>query len=333
MIKVSKEAGINQKLKFLYLADIFRSETDEEHPISVYDLEERLGALGVGASRKTLLEDIKLLIDYGMDIISVPMGKMLGYYLGSRSFELPEIKLLADAVSSSRFITEKKSRILLKKLEGLTSSFHGQEINRRVYVSNRIKSENEAIYISVDTIQQAIDSRKQISFRYFDRTVGMNKKYRPGGRTCSPYALAWNDGSYYLVGKQEKYTTLSNFRIDRMENVTVLPKNAEPIPEGFDLAEYTATTFSMFSGEVCTVTLRLDSSLVNVVADKFGSDLILIPDGEDKFTVSVKLVAGAAFYGWLFQFGDKAEVVSPKNIRREFLEMMNNVRRKYDTED
>lgn len=330
---MSKEAGINQKLKFLYLADIFRSETDEEHPISIYSLSERLEDLGIKATRKTLLDDIRLLEDYGMDIITVPMGKMLGYYLGSRSFELPEIKLLADAVSSSRFITEKKSRTLLKKLEGLTSNFHGQEINRRVFVANRIKSENEAIYISIDTIQQAIDSKKQISFRYFDRTVGMKKKYRPGGRTCSPYALAWNDGSYYLVGKQGKYSTLSNFRIDRMENVVILDEKAEPIPEGFDLAEYTATTFSMFSGEVCTVTLRLDNSLVNVVADKFGSDLILIPDGEDKFTVSVKLVAGAAFYGWLFQFGDKAEVVLPENIRREFLEMIDNVRRKYDTEE
>ena len=332
-MKMSKEAGINQKLKFLYLADIFRSETDEDHPISIYALEERLGSFGVKATRKTLLDDIRLLEDYGMDIITVPMGKMLGYYLGTGNFELPEIKLLADAVSSSRFITEKKSRILLKKLEGLTSSFHGQEINRRVYVSNRIKSENEAIYISIDTIQQAIDSRKQISFRYFDRTVEMKKKYRKGGRTCSPYALAWNDGSYYLVGKQGKYSTLSNFRIDRMENVEILEEKSEPIPEGFDLAEYTATTFSMFSGEVCTVTLRLDNSLVNVVADKFGSDLILIPESDDKFTVSVKLVAGAAFYGWLFQFGDKAEVISPENIRREFLEMMENVRKKYDTED
>lgn len=330
---MAKEAGINQKLKFLYLADIFKNETDEDHPITVYALEERLEALGVKATRKTLLEDILLLGDYGMDIITVPMGKMLGYYLGSRSFELPEIKLLADAVSSSRFITEKKSRQLLKKLEGLTSSFHGQEINRRVYVSNRIKSENESIYISVDAIWQAIDSKRQISFRYFDRTMGMKKKYREGGRTCSPYALAWNDGSYYLVGKQGKYTTLSNFRVDRMENVTILPEKAEPIPEGFDLAEYTATTFSMFSGEVCTVTLRLDNSLVNVVADKFGSDLILIPDGKDKFTISVKLVAGAAFYGWLFQFGDKAEVVSPENIRSDFLKMIENVRGKYDLEN
>lgn len=200
---MAKEAGINQKLKFLYLADIFERETDEEHPLTVYDLSEKLEALGINAARKTLLDDIKLLEDYGMDIITVPVGKMLGYYLGSRSFELPEIKLLADAVSSSRFITEKKSRVLLKKLEGLTDKYHGQEINRRVYVSNRIKSENESIYISIDVIRQAIDSGRKISFRYFDRTLDMKKKYRQGGRTCSPYALAWNDGSYYLVASRK----------------------------------------------------------------------------------------------------------------------------------
>ena len=285
------EAGIHQKLKFLYLAQIFERETDEEHTLTIYDLLERLEALGIKASRKTLLEDIHLLSDFGMDIIPISCGKKLGYYLGSRSFELPEIKLLADAVSSARFITEKKSRQLLSKLEGLTSVHRGREINRRVYVANRIKSENELIYINIDLIQQAIDRKKQITFRYFDRTVGMKKKYRSGGRSCSPFALAWNDGSYYLVGKQKKYTTLSNFRIDRMENVEILSETSEPVPEGFDLAEYTATTFSMFSGEQRNVTLCLDNSLVNVAADRFGTDVILIPCGEDKFTMNVKVVA------------------------------------------
>ena len=326
------EAGIHQKLKFLYLAQIFNRETDEEHPLTVYDLSERLEALGIKASRKTLLEDISLLCDFGMDIIPVSMGKKLGYYLGSRSFELPEIKLLADAVSSARFITEKKSRQLLSKLEGLTSVHRGREINRRVFVANRIKSENELIYINIDLIQQAIDQNKQIAFRYFDRTVGMKKKYRSGGRCCSPFALAWNDGSYYLVGKQKKYETLSNFRIDRMEKVELLDETSESVPDGFDLAEYTSTTFSMFSGEQQTVTLCLDNSLVNVAADRFGTDVMLIPCGEDKFTMSVKVVAAPAFYGWLFQFGDMAEIVSPESMRQEFALMMDNVRKKY-TED
>ena len=169
----------------------------------------------------------------------------------------------------------------------------------------------------------------QISFLYFDFTPDMKKKYRKGGRTCSPYALAWNDGSYYLVGKQGKYSTLSNFRVDRMENVMLSEDKSEPMPEGFDLAEYTATTFSMFSGELCTVKLRLANSLVNVAADRFGTDLILVPDGEDYFTLSVKVVAAPAFYGWLFQFGDKAEILSPEPVRREFLEMMDNIRQKY----
>lgn len=323
------EAGIHQKLKFLYLADIFRCETDEEHPLTVYDLTERLDEFGIGSSRKTMTEDIALLTDYGMDIISVPMGKMKGYYLGSRDFELPEIKLLADAVSSARFITDKKSRQLLRKLSGLTSIFHGQEINRQVYVSNRIKSENELIYINIDIIQQAIDQKKQIDFDYFRLTPSMDKEYRTGGRSCSPYALAWNDENYYLVGKQDKYATLSNFRVDRMENVRISGKPFSPAPKDFDPAQYTAATFSMFSGERGTVTLRFDNSLANVAADKFGSDIIMIPDGNGCFTVNVHLVAADAFYGWLFQFGDKAEIVSPENIRREYADMLERVRERY----
>ncbi|MCI7766807.1 MAG: WYL domain-containing protein [Oscillospiraceae bacterium] len=327
------EAGIHQKLKFLYLARLFERETDEEHILTVYDILSRLEQLGIKESRKTLLEDISLLCDFGMDIITVSVGKKLGYYLGSRSFELAEIKLLADAVSSARFITEKKSRQLLSKLEGLTSIFHGREIHRRIYVANRIKSENELIYINIDLIQQAIDKKKQITFRYFDRTVGMKKKYRQGGRSCSPFALAWNDGSYYLVGKQKKYTTLSNFRIDRMEKVELLPEAAEPVPEGFDLAEYTATTFSMFSGEPRTVTLCLDNSLANVAADRFGTDVMLIPNGEDKFTLNVKVVAAPAFYSWVFQFGDKAEIIAPQSMREEYIRMMDGIRKKYIKEN
>lgn len=325
-----RASGTVQKLKLLYLARIFEEETDEEHMLTVYDICEMLEKYDIHCTRKTAYEDIALLSDFGMDIITDPTKKSLRYYLGERRFELPELKLLADAVSSARFITEKKSRLLLKKLETLAGKFRGQEINRRVYVANRVKSSNEMIYINIDVITRAIDERKKIQFRYYDYTVSKEKKYREGVRVCSPYGLTWNDGNYYLVAYYEKYgSDLSNFRIDRMDSVKIIDEKAVPMPEDFDLAEYTNTSFSMFSGADSTVKLRFGAKLANAVIDKFGTDIIMIPSEDGKFTVNVKIKTGAAFYGWLFQFGKEAEILSPENIRREFCNMLDNVKNQY----
>lgn len=322
--------GSSGKLKLLYLARIFEDETDEEHMLTVYDICGRLEKYGIHCTRKTACEDIALLSDYGMDIITDSSRKALRYYLGERLFELPELKLLADSVSSSRFITEKKSRLLLGKLEMLAGKFRGQEINRRVFIANRIKSVNEMIYINIDVISRAIDEGRKISFRYFDYTVSKEKKYREGVRVCSPYGLTWSDGNYYLVAYYEKYGGgLSNFRVDRMDSVAVSDEKAVPAPDGFDTAAYASTCFSMFSGADSTVKLRFDEKLVNAVIDKFGTDIIMIPSGDGKFTVNVKIKTGAAFYGWIFQFGNGAEILAPENIRNEFLEMLRSVNNKY----
>ncbi len=325
------EAGINQKLKMLILARIFYDRTDEEHPITVYELSDMLAAEGVSANRKTLYNDIALLCDYGLDIITVPCGKSNGYYLAQREFELAELKLLADAVSSARFITEHKSRTLLKKLERLAGQFKGQELNRRVYVANRIKSDNEQIYINVDAIQRAIEQKCMISFKYFDYTVSKRKQYRDGQRICAPYALAWNDGNYYMVAYYEKYPeTLSNFRVDRMDKIKILSEAAVMIPESFDLAEYLNTSFSMFSGVSDDIKLRFDDRFINAVTDKFGTDVMIIPNYDGTFTVCTKIKPGAAFYGWLFQFGTGAEIISPKEIREEFEGMIKSIETKYE---
>ncbi len=317
------EAGSSQKLKLLYLADIFTKESDEDHPLSVYDLSEKLEAMGIKANRKTLAEDISLLEEFGYDIISKPVGKAKGYYLGARDFELTELKLLADAVSSARFITEKKSRSLLKKLEGLAGNYYGQEINRRVYIANRVKSENELIYINVDTIQRAISEKCMIRFKYFSYTVSKKKQYRDGEYICSPYALTWNDGNYYMIAHYDKYSdTLSNFRVDRMEHVELLTDRAVKTPDDFDLPGYMNTTFSMFSGLEYTVKMKFDSKFVNAVLDKFGTDIMLIPCDDGKFTVNADIKPGPAFYGWIFQFGTGAEIISPANIRDEYRRMI-----------
>lgn len=328
------ETSIHQRLKLLYLADILFKDTDENHMLSVYDIIELLEEREIHVNRKTLAEDIAMLTDFGMDIITEKSGRTNVFYLGHREFELPELKLLADAVSSARFITERKSRQLIKKLEALAGKFHGQELNRRVYIANRIKSENEQIYINIDVIQRAIDSRCMIKFRYFDYTLEKKKKFRSGERICSPYALSWNDGNYYLIAYYEKYSdSLSNFRVDRMSSVEILPDTSVADPDNFDLAGYMNTSFSMFSGTEYTVKLRFENRLINAVIDRFGTDIILMPDDDEHFTFTVQIKPGAAFYGWLFQFGTGAKILAPKELTTDFLKMMENVSEEYNTAD
>jgi len=233
------------------------------------------------------------------------------------------LKLLADAVTSSRFLTEKKSRELLKKIEGLSSIYDGKQIQRQVFVADRVKAMNEKIYLSVDTIHRAIAEKKQISFKYFDYDINKKKKYRDEIRICSPYALTWEDERYYLVAHYEKYPDkLTNFRVDRMESVEVIGVSAHEMPRDFNLSAYLNSTFSMFSGEAQDVKLRFDNSLINPVIDRFGKEITIIPDGDEYFTVRVKVKAESPFFGWLFQFGTKVQIVEPMELKNKYREKL-----------
>lgn len=324
MIALS-EKNSNQKLKMLYLSRIFTKYTDEEHSLTIAEIIAMLAENGITAERKTLYNDIQLLKDFGLDIV-MNNGKQYSYYLASRDFELPELKLLADAVASSRFLTDKKSRELLQKIEDLASVYEGKQINRQVYVANRVKSMNERIYLNVDIIHRAIKEKKQISFKYFDYDLNKKKRYRDGLRVASPFALTWDDERYYLVAfypkRPDNYT---NFRIDRMEEIEILSDKVAKVPLNFSLSEYMNSTFSMFSGEIKDVKLRFHNSLINAVLDRFGKNVIIIPDGDEHFTVSVQVRTGAPFYGWLFQFGTNAEIVRPSAIKQEYLDMLREV--------
>ncbi len=319
------EKGPNQKLKMLYLYNIFMKYTDEEHSLTIAEIIEMLAENGVSAERKTLYSDIQLLKTFGLDIV-MNNGKQYSYYLASRDFELPELKLLADAVASSRFLTDKKSRELLRKIENLASVYEGKQINRQVYVANRVKSMNERIYINVDIIHRAIQEKKQISFRYFDYDLSKKKRYRDGVRVASPFSLTWDDERYYLVAyypkRPDNYT---NFRVDRMEEIEILEDKITKMPKDFSLSEYMNSTFSMFSGEIRDVKLRFRNHLVNAVLDRFGKSVTIIPDGNEHFTVSVKVRRGAPFYGWLFQFGTSAAIVRPDDMRQEYFGMLKDV--------
>lgn len=315
----------NNRLKILYLYRILFEKTDEKHSISMNEIIRELELCGISAGRKALYEDIEALRAYGLDVVTVK-GNCAGYYVASREFELPELKLLADSVCSSKFLTVKKSEELLKKLSSLTSIYEAKQICRQVYVADRVKSMNEVIYISVDAIHRAIAEKKQISFRYFDYDITKRKRYREGLRKCSPYAMTWDHERYYLVAYYEKHPeNFTNFRVDRMENVTVLDEPAAETEESFDIEEYMNSTFSMFSGEMRDVTMRFDNSLVNPVIDRFGSGAGIYPDGEDKFIVRAKVRVEAPFFAWVFQFGRKAEILSPDDVRERFREQLSDI--------
>lgn len=309
----------NQRLKILYLYRIFLECTDEEHSITMSEIISKLELYGITAARKALYEDIEALKLYGLDIVS-SKGVNAGYRVVSREFELPELKLLADAVSSSRFLTEKKSRELLEKLEKLTSVYEAKQIQRQVFIADRVKAINERIYLNVDAIHRAITEQKKISFKYFDYDISKKKRYREGVRTCSPYALTWSDERYYLVAHYEKYNNIANFRVDRMESVEILDEAAQPYPKDFKLSEYLKSTFSMFSGEAEEVRLRFEKSLVNSVIDRYGKNITMITDGDEHFTVrvQVKTEHPEPFFGWLLQFGTNAEIVEPLSLREKY---------------
>ena len=305
-----------QKLKLLYLMKILQTQTDEAHMLSVNELIQKLAESGVSAERKTIYSDIESLKLFGLDII-MEKSKSYGYYVANREFELPELKLLADAVQSSKFITEKKSMELIKKLEGLASVYDAGKLRRQVYIQNRVKNMNESIYYSVDALHEAIAGGKKISFRYFNYSIRKERVFRKAGAPyiVSPAALTWNDENYYLIAKSDEREGLTNFRVDRMNDVRKLEEARDPDVAGFDLAEYSKKVFGMFGGEETVVRLRLDNQLVGAVIDRFGKETIMAADGEQHFTVNVRVALSPIFYGWLFQFGDLCEVISPPNLK------------------
>lgn len=309
----------NQKLKLLYLVKFLREETDEAHPRTVQDMISYLASYDISAERKSIYDDLKLLEFYGMDIQSVK-SKTFGYFLGERSFQLAELKMLIDVVQASPFLTQSKSMELIGKLEGQTSRSNAKELRRQVYVMHRVKTSNEALYYAVDGIHAAINENKKISFCYFDWTVKGEKSFRRDGDAyvVNPVALCV-DRFYYLIAYDPLGQAYRHYRVDRMTGLEVLPQSRDALPEGFDLGSYVKTIFDMFNGETQTVHLRFRKELINVVMDRFGADAHLRPDGPEHFELFAPVEVGPTFFGWLFQFGPQALIVGPDEVRRAYL--------------
>ena len=319
----------NQKLKIFYILDYLQKNSHANHPVRATELIEMLERHDIRCERKTVYSDIAALQDYGIDIVSTP-GKNGGYYIASRNFELPELKLLIDAVQSSRFLTEKKSRELIEKLCKECSVHEAKLVRRDVLVSGRVKSMNETIYYNVDTIQEAIGQNVQITFRYFDWNLDGSRKYRDRAYAASPYGLCQDNENCYLLAFSERHG-ITSYRVDRMADIQLSGDARIPCPEltGKNLVDHANRLFQMFSGEAVDVKMRFHRSLVNVVVDRFGRDTLLIPDGEDHFVFTTKVAVSPLFLSWIIGFGAKAKILHPQSVVEQCRDLCRDVLNQY----
>ena len=306
---MSKSA--NQKLKLLRLYNILMHQSDEDHPIPVPELIRELERWDIKAERKSIYDDLDALAELGVDVQS-RKGRSPGWFIGERDFELAELKLLVDAVQSSRFITKKKSDALIRKLERLASTHQARQLQRQVYVDRRVKAMNESIYYNVDKLHTAIARNNAITFQYFDYDMKKEKVFRHDGALyrVSPYGLIWNSENYYLVAFDSATQQMRHYRVDKMTQIELTEEKRQGGSE-FDVADYAQKHFGMYSGDEVTMTLRFRRSMVNVVLDRFGQDVMLIPDGDEHFTVALPLVMSPQFFGWLFGLGDGVRLIAP----------------------
>lgn len=323
----------DQKGKILYLMEIFLEETDEEHPVSRKGLEERLEEHSIHVERKTLYNDIETLKNFGMDII-YRKGQPEGYYLAHRDFELVELKLLVDAVQSSRFITQKKSGALIRKIEKLTSRYEARKLQRQVVVADRIKAMNESIYYNVDKLHTAIALNQQITFRYFEWTVSKEIRMKKDGQSyhVSPWALTWDNENYYLIGYDMEAELIKHFRVDKMLDIALAGQERAGRDEfsKFDLARYTKRTFGMFGGSEETVRIRFHNRFVGVVIDRFGKDVPLHPDGGEHFIARVEVAVSEQFFGWITGLGRDVQIISPQSVVEKYRSLLADLGKLYE---
>ncbi len=329
-----------QKQKLLYIQKILLEKTDEEHGLTINEIISELDSYGINAERKSIYDDLRILETYGLDICS-EKSKTVKYYIASRDFQISELKLLVDAIQSSKFITEKKSFELIKKVESLASENEAKQLQNQVVISNRVKTSNETIYYNVDRLHDAINKNRSVEFYYNQWTLSLGSseklklKRRRGGERykVSPFALCWDDENYYLIAYDEKNEQIRHYRVDKMEKIELTDNKRSGTDEfeKINLAEYSQSTFGMFAGEKVMVTLSVDNSLVGVIADRFGKNIFITADEENEnhFLARVNVNISEQFYGWLFALGDKVRIVSPDEIVNDFNEHLRKVSNLY----
>ena len=324
-----------QKRKLPLLQKLLLAETDEEHPLTLEEIIRELGRQGVTAERKSLYHDLEVLRDCGLDVICTRRDGHPVYFVGDRDLQMPELKLLVDAVQSSRFITKNKSEQLIRKLERLTSCHLAGQLRRSVYVSGRVKTTNERIYLNVDAVHTAIAQGRKIAFRYFRYDASRKKIPRNQGEEyiVSPYALTWGEENYYLICHYPKYG-ITNFRVDRMDRPRLLEEPVLPSRQAnggkeLDLSQYSQRTFGMYNGPLRELEVQFDSRLAEVVLDRFGESVFLMDRKDGTFVATLRVKISPIFFGWLMNFGTDAKILSPADVARQYAEAARKVAELY----
>lgn len=325
--------GKNQKLKLLYLIKLLLEQTDDEHGIDINYIIEKLSEKDISVERKSLYSDFEALNVFGIDVNKYKKDRNYFYYVGERQFEKAELKLLVDAVQSSKFITEKKSRGLIKKLEALTSKHIAKELQRQVLVNGRIKTMNESIYYNVDDIHNAINENKKIKFQYYQWNLEKEMEPRHNGEYyyVSPWALLWDNDNYYLIGYDEKAEKIKHYRVDKMRHISILEEEriGKEIFMSFNMAEYDKKRFSMFDGEIKSVEMICSNELIGVMLDRFGKDIFVHKENEEKFFMRVEVAVSQQFLGWIIALGEKVKIVSPEELKNDMLKISENLNKMY----
>ena len=312
-----------QKMRPLLIYEYLQKNSHADKPIRTRELIEYLTAeKGITCDRKTIYSDIRALIECDFDICSAH-GRYGGFYVATTSeFERSELKLLIDAVCSSRYLTEDKARKLVEKLCRLCNQHDSLLLKRNIMVSGRVKSMNKSIYYNVDAIQDAITQNKQITFRYFDWELGGKQKYREKEYLASPYGLCQDNENCYLLAYSQRHG-ITSYRVDRMTDIESTNEKRLPCPElsGKALYQHASRLFQMYSGDEMSVKLRFHRELLNVAIDRFGHDIMYIPDGDDYFSFTVNVAVSPMFLSWVIGFGSKAKIVYPQSVVEQCKEL------------
>lgn len=318
----------DSKLRVLYVAKILYEETDPDHPLTTTQILNKLqDKYGMPAHRTTIGGDVEILKKFGLGI-DVYRGSQVQYNLFDRTFDLAELKLLIDTVESSKFITKEKSDALVTKLGTLTSKNYSRDIKRNLYSEGRLKKENESIYLTIEAVNEAINLKRKISFQYFQYDVRKKRHLKNNGvpYKFSPYSLVWNGDYYYMVGYSDKHKSIGSYRIDRVyRRPVILEEEIVPMPEDFDISEFSDGMFHMYNSERKTVQLVCANETMDAILDKFGMDVATYAYDMESFKVEVNVAVSHVFFSWVFGFGGKVRIVGPEKIKHEYTDMVNKV--------
>ena len=326
--------GTNQKFKFTYLMKIMLAKTDDEHALTMSQIMDELEKYDVTAERKSIYADFQDMTDkFGVEIIKEQIGRETYYHVGSREFELAEVKLLIDAIQSSKFITQTKSRELINKIKSNVSEHQAKQLQRQVYINDRVKAMNESVYYNVDDIHTAINQNKKIRFKYYKWDV--NKKLVPRHNgdwfVVSPWALTWDDENYYLVAFDDYDHKIKHYRVDKMKQITILEEKREGKDEfkDFDMATYSKMNFGMYNGRREVVRFVFNNYMVGVFFDRFGKDIPIRAVDDNNSETHVEVAVSPQFFAWVMSLGNEVKLIGPDSVVEEMKEYVKSFLAKY----